>query len=260
MYLYLMPADGDDDSADGKPKRIMYLQRRQQFTEIDVEPGKEYRLIATAWGVGVTGRFWISAAAKGLELKILRSPEPDETAAQLMAAKEGSLGGPTALCVCCGKGPISGSYFELEEGQCHSDCHESYDLQRKQCTAPKCGHCTERILDTSWSVFEGDGGAKIDVHKACVDGYREAQAPKCEQCNGPLVGGYVVLGGKNMHADCVDAYREAIAPKCPQCNKPVTGSYYPYGPDETISGQDEKVHVDCSSEYDAAVNAAKARP
>ena len=109
-------------------------------------------------------------------------------------------------------------------------------------------------------MFEGDGGAKIGVHKACVDGYREAQAPKCEQCNGPLVGGYVVLGEKNMHADCVDAYREAIAPKCPQCSKAVTGSYYPYGPDETISVQDEKVHVDCSSEYDAAVNAAKARP
>ena len=57
--------------------------------------------------------------------------------------------------------------------------------------------------------------------------------------------------------ECVDPYRESIAPKCPQCNGPVTGSYYPYGPDETASGNDEKVHVDCSDAYDAAVRAAK---
>ena len=30
----------------------------------------------------------------------------------------------------------------------------------------------------------------------------------------------------------------------------------PYGPDETISGTDEKVHVDCSGEYDKAVQVA----
>jgi hypothetical protein len=57
--------------------------------------------------------------------------------------------------------------------------------------------------------------------------------------------------------ECVDPYRESIAPKCPQCKGPVVGSYYPYGPDETISGADEKVHVDCSDAYDAAVQAAR---
>ena len=33
-----------------------------------------------------------------------------------------------------------------------------------------------------------------------------------------------------------------------------------YGPDETISGSDEKVHVDCSDAYDAAVQASRYPP
>jgi hypothetical protein len=115
----------------------------------------------------------------------------------------------------------------------------------------------QRILDSTWSVFQSGDGTKINVHKTCVQGYQESQAPKCEQCSKALVGGYVVLGGKNMHEGCVDAYREAQAPKCPHCGKGVSGSYYPYGPDETISGKDEQVHVECSDAYDAAVQAAK---
>lgn len=264
MYLFLLDesatTDADGNACEPQPKRIMSLNRRQKFIEIDVEPGKVYRLIATAWGTGVSGRFWISAAAKDVELGLLESPKPDEAAAELMAAKEGPASGPEALCVHCGEGPITGSYLELEEGQCHSDCHEAYDLERKKCTAPLCGHCAERILDSTWSVFKGDDGAKLPVHTACVDAYKESQAPKCEQCAAALIGGYVVLGGKNLHSDCVDAYREAIAPKCPQCNKAVLGSYYPYDAGDTISGNEEKVHVDCSDDYDTAVREAQARP
>ena len=157
----------------------------------------------------MSGRFWISAAAAGLELTCLASPEPDADAAAQMATKEGSQGGPSALCVMCSKGPISGSYFELEEGQCHSECHEAYDLERKKSTAAKCEFCHERILDSTWSVFSGDDGGKINIHKSCADGYQESKAPKCEQCTLPLTGGYCVLGAANLHQDCVDAYREA---------------------------------------------------
>jgi L-lactate utilization protein LutB len=60
-----------------------------------------------------------------------------------MLTKSGAAGGPSALCVACGEGPIRGSYFELEEGQCHSECHEAYDLERKKATATKCTFCHE---------------------------------------------------------------------------------------------------------------------
>ena len=64
--------------------------------------------MATAWGPGVADRFWISAAAKGLELYCLESPTPDEAAARQMVAQAGPACGPEALCVMCGQGPISG--------------------------------------------------------------------------------------------------------------------------------------------------------
>lgn len=59
----------------------------------------------------------------------------------------------------------------MDEGQCHSECYEAYDLERKQCTADKCAHCQDRILDKTWSVFKGTDG-DISVHKACVDSYQ----------------------------------------------------------------------------------------
>jgi hypothetical protein len=259
IYLYLLDPN---DPASPPPKRILYLQRRQQYVTIDIEPGKEYQLIASAWGAGVTGRFWVSAAAKGLEFKpLLPSTAPDAAAVEQMGTAALHADSRTALCVKCGKGPITGPYFELDEGQCHSECHDAYVLERKKCIAPKCAYCEDRILDESWSVFTADdGGSKINVHKGCVDDYQASKAPKCVQCKEALVGGYVVLGDANLHQECVDVYREAQAPKCPQCNKAVLGSFYPYGPDETISGVDEKVHVECSAAYDEAVQAAKARP
>ena len=78
---------------------------------------------------------------------------------------------------------VVGSYFELEEGQCHSECHESYAMERKKCTAPECAHCQERILDDTWSVFNEEDG-KSNVHKDCVQGYqgiaRTTAFLKCE--------------------------------------------------------------------------------
>ena len=62
----------------------------------------------------------------------------------------------------------------MEEGQCHSECHEQYSLQRRKCTAPECEHCKERILEDSWSVFKEEDG-KINVHKECVQGYKGTQ-------------------------------------------------------------------------------------
>ena len=76
--------------------------------EVDIEPGKEYRLVAAAWGVGDQDRFWISAAAKGLEFDCLESPAPDEAAAMQMASNP-MLDGPEAKCVKCGLGPIRGT-------------------------------------------------------------------------------------------------------------------------------------------------------
>ena len=64
--------------------------------------------MATAWGPGVADRFWISAAAKGLELYCLESPIPDEAAARQMVAQAGPASGPEAVCVMCGQGPIRG--------------------------------------------------------------------------------------------------------------------------------------------------------
>ena len=288
MYLYLIDPN---DPTSPSPKRILYLQRRQQYVAIDVEPGKEYRLVAAAWGAGATGRFWISASAKGLEFNCLQSPPPDAAAAEQMGPAALHAGSRCALCVKCGHGPIKGRYYELEEGQCHSECYEDYIIERKKATAAKCFHCDQRIMEDSWSVFEEEDGTKINVHKECAEGYKISKAPKCEQCKEALVGGYVVLSGANLHEDCVDAYREAQAPKCPQCGKAVMGSYYPYSSDQTSSGKDEQVstpgnhslfssflhwkfiawtagqvlvswqvHVECSDAYDAAVKAAKARP
>jgi DNA-directed RNA polymerase subunit N (RpoN/RPB10) len=291
MYLYLIDPN---DPTSPAPKRILYLQRRQQYVTVDVEAGKEYRLVAAAWGPGVTGRFWISAAAKGLEFNCPQLPPPDAAAAEQMGPAALHADSRVALCVKCGQGPIKGRYYELEEGQCHSECYEDYILERKKATATKCFHCGERIMEDSWSVFEEDG-SKISVHKDCAEDYRLSKAPKCEQCEEALVGGYVVLGGANLHKGCVDAYREAQAPKCPQCGKAVMGSYYPYSSDQTSSGKDEQVlapangsldcasflhsnsvlfrlpvkvliifsdqvHVECSDAYDTAVKAAKARP
>lgn len=254
MYLYLIdPSDPISPS----PKRILYLQRRQQFVTIDVEAGKEYHLVAAAWGPGVTGRFWISAAAKGLEFECLEPATPDAAAAEQMGTAATHADIRYALCVKCGKGPIQGPYIEFEEGQCHPECKEEYVLERKKATAVKCAYCAERILEDSWSVFSEDDGSKINVHKTCVDDYRASIAPRCEQCNEPLLGSYSVLGEANLHKDCVDAYREAQAPKCPQCGKAVMGSYYPYESGDTLSGNDEKVHVECSDAYDAAVKAAR---
>ena len=64
-----------------------------RFKEISVEPGKAYRLIAAAWGAGVTDRFWISAAAKDLEFYCVESPTPDEAASVQMAAQPGPASG-----------------------------------------------------------------------------------------------------------------------------------------------------------------------
>lgn len=238
----------------------MTIVGRRRYVEIDVEPLKEYHLIAATWGPGVADQFWISAAARDLEIKCLQcSTPPSEEAARAMATKPGAAGGPSALCVMCKKGPITGTYFELEEGQCHSECHEEYSRQRKQATAPTCAHCQQRILEDGWSVFKGADGSKTNIHTGCVDGYRESLAPKCSHCAKALVGSYCKLGGAELHQECVAPYREATAPKCPECLQSVTGSHYPYKAHETLSKTEEKVHVECSAAYDRRVRMEESR-
>eukprot|EP01050_Picozoa_sp_SAG11_P011986 SAG11_NODE_1305_length_5246_cov_7.559161_1_plen_1036_part_10 len=61
LYVYLFDPESDD-SESFCPVQIAELTGRQRCVEIQVEPGKRYVLIVSAWEPGVEADFWISAA------------------------------------------------------------------------------------------------------------------------------------------------------------------------------------------------------
>lgn len=74
--------------------------------------------------------------------------------------------------------------------------------------------------------FSGSDGKKEFILAANETAYHASKAPKCAQCNLPIVqdsthdGRYYSLEGDlKVHSECYDDYKVATAPRCFQCGE-----------------------------------------